>query len=94
MEKLIFRIGQTLGAIPVIEATDNLLAIAGVHAGCLEVLGGNRVRSVHDMKGKKIAIGLHGGSDHIFLATLLGYIGMDPRKDVTWIEAGSACAPY
>src|SRR5262245_2516798 len=80
---------ETLGAIPVMEATNNLLAIAGVHAGCVEVLGGHRVKSIRDIGGKTIAVSMRGGSDHVFLASIMGYVGMDPRNDVIWIEAGS-----
>jgi NitT/TauT family transport system substrate-binding protein len=61
--------------------------LGGVHAGCFELFGGNRVRAIRDLKGKTVALaGLGTGStQHIFLAMMLAYVGLDPAKDVRWV---------
>jgi len=63
----------------------SLVAVAGIHSGCYELFGHDGVRAVRDLKGKRIAIYAYGGADHIFMASMLAYVGMDPRKDVEWV---------
>lgn len=62
-----------------------ITVLAGVHPGCFELFGTDRVRSLMDLKGKKIAVVGFGSSPHIFLSSMLAHVGLDPRKDVEWI---------
>jgi len=57
-----------------------LLILSGGHVGCLELFAHEPIRSVRDLKGRSVAVI---GASHIFLATLMAYVGLDPRKDVT-----------
>jgi NitT/TauT family transport system substrate-binding protein len=67
-----------------------VLVLAGIQPGCFEVFGTERVRSIRDLKGRTVAVlGLE-GSDYTFLASILAYVGLDPRKDVTWSIVPSA----
>jgi NitT/TauT family transport system substrate-binding protein len=75
-------LGPTL--IP-IDAGNPLVFLAGVHVGCLELVGNDRVRAIRDLKGKTVAVPDLGGSEHVFLTSMLAYVGLDPRKDVTWV---------
>jgi NitT/TauT family transport system substrate-binding protein len=43
------------------------------------------VRSIRDLKGKTVAVYALGGGDHILISSMLAYVGMDPRRDVTWL---------
>jgi NitT/TauT family transport system substrate-binding protein len=61
-----------------------ITALAGLHIGCQELVGTDRVKSVRDLKGKTIAIIGFGGSDHTLISIILAYVGLDPRKDVKW----------
>jgi NitT/TauT family transport system substrate-binding protein len=67
-----------------LEAGDPLVMLAGMHVGCLELVGTERVRAIRDLKGKTVAVSGLGGPDHVFLASIAAYIGLDPRKDLTW----------
>jgi NitT/TauT family transport system substrate-binding protein len=67
-----------------IDAGDPIVIIAGVHAGCYELFGTTRVRTISDLRGKTVAVPGLGGSQHLMLAMLMAFVGMDPRKDVTW----------
>ena len=40
-----------------LDAGDPVVVLAGVHTGCIEILGSDHVRSIRDLKGKKIAAG-------------------------------------
>src|SRR5207244_13227370 len=62
--------------------SSDLVILAGVHSGCFELFGTERVRAIRDLKGKTVALaGLGTGStQHIFLALMLAYVGLDPAK--------------
>src|SRR5215472_11400171 len=40
-----------------LDAGDPMVVLAGVHAGCVEILGTDRVRSMRDLRGRRIAAG-------------------------------------
>jgi NitT/TauT family transport system substrate-binding protein len=61
------------------------VALAGVHAGCYELFVGPRISAIHDLKGKRAAVTGVLATDYIFLASIVAYVGMDPRKDIDWI---------
>ena len=68
-----------------IEEGNPLVFLAGLHVGCLELFGTDRVRAVRDLKGKTVAVLDLGGSQHTFLASMLTYVGLDPRHDINWV---------
>ena len=43
------------------------------------------MRAVRDLKGKTAAIHYFWSGDHVMLSTMLAYVGINPRHDVTWI---------
>jgi NitT/TauT family transport system substrate-binding protein len=67
------------------EAREPIVMLAGVHVGCFELFGTERVRAIRDLKGKMVAVPELGGSQHIFLSTMLAYVGLDPKKDINWV---------
>jgi NitT/TauT family transport system substrate-binding protein len=68
-----------------IDAGDPIVFLAGAHVGCFELFGAERVHAIRDLKGKTIAVSDVGGPDHTFLASILVYIGLDPRRNVHWV---------
>ena len=76
------------GTIPLLDAGDPIVLLAGVHAGCQELFASNRIHAVRDLKGRRIAVTALGNEDHITISSILAYVGIDPRKDVTWIAGG------
>ena len=75
-----------------VDAGDPLLLLAGIHIGCFELFGTERVRSIRDLRGKTVAVQALESSQHIFLASMAAYVGLDPRKDITWVIHPSADA--
>jgi NitT/TauT family transport system substrate-binding protein len=73
-----------------IEAGDPIVVLAGAHVGCFELFGTDRVQAIRDLKGKTVAIPEVGGPPHVFLASMLAQVGLDPRTDVTWATHESA----
>jgi NitT/TauT family transport system substrate-binding protein len=74
----------TQGGLRRIEAGDPLVILAGVHVGCFELLGHERVRSIRDLKGKVVVVHRLGGGSHTFVAMMAAYVGLDPQQDITW----------
>jgi NitT/TauT family transport system substrate-binding protein len=68
-----------------LDAEDPIVILGGGHIGCFELFGTERVRTIRDLKGKTVAIPVMGSSEHVFLASMMAYVGVDPRQDVTWV---------
>jgi len=73
-----------------LDAGDPLVILAGGHIGCFVLIGSERVRAIRDLKGKTVAVAELGGPDHVFLASMGAYVGLDPQKDITWVAQPSA----
>lgn len=67
-----------------VDAGDPVVLLAGGHVGCFELFGSSRVRSIRDLKGRNVAISGLGGPEHVFLSSMVAYVGMDPRTDINW----------
>jgi NitT/TauT family transport system substrate-binding protein len=59
----------------------------GIHRGCLRVQApiGGKIRSVKDLRGKRIAVPGMGTPPFIFANRVLGANGIDPGKEITWL---------
>jgi NitT/TauT family transport system substrate-binding protein len=68
-----------------IDTGEPILLLGGVHAGCYELFGTDRVRAIRDLRGKTVAIPALGSPHHVFLASMAAYVGIDPRKDINWV---------
>ncbi len=80
-------------AAPLIVMADSgapLLILAGVHVGCFELFGNDRVRSIRDLKGKTVGVQGLGSSPHIFLTSMAAHVGLDPEKDINWVPSAEA----
>jgi NitT/TauT family transport system substrate-binding protein len=68
-----------------VDAGDPITILGGVHVGCFELFGTERVRSIRDLKGKNVAVRGLGTPPHVFLASMAAYVGLDPGHDVNWV---------
>jgi len=83
--------------LPALDAGDPIVILAGIHPGCWELFGNERVRAIRDLKGKNIAMyGYVDGESVVFLdvdytlvASMLAYVGINPQKDVNWVLGSS-----
>jgi NitT/TauT family transport system substrate-binding protein len=69
-----------------IDAGDPIVFLTGLHVGCFELFGTDAVRSVRDLKGKTVGILGPGGVQHVFLASMAAYVGLDPRVDIDFLS--------
>jgi NitT/TauT family transport system substrate-binding protein len=68
-----------------LDAGKPIVVLAGIQPGCFELFGTERIRSVRDLKGKTVAVQGFAASAHTFIASMITYVGLDPRKDVRWL---------
>ena len=76
---------DTPGLLPHLDAGRPIVLLAGVHGGCYELFANERVRAIRDLKGKTVSVWYFGGGDHILLASMLAYVGINPQNDVKWV---------
>ena len=68
-----------------LDAGDPIVILAGVHIGCFELFGTDRVHTIKDLKGKTVAVFGLNSAQHVFLSAMATQVGLDPRRDITWV---------
>jgi len=67
-----------------LDAGSPLVLLAGGHVGCFELVGTERVRAIRDLKRHTVAVA-DPVTTFIFLDALVGFVGLDPRKDMNTV---------
>ena len=80
-------------SIPLLDEGKPIVVVAGIHAGCWELFANERVHSIRELKGKRVAIMDYGAGDHVLLSSMLAYVGIDPRKEIDWVTAPGLFGP-
>jgi ABC-type nitrate/sulfonate/bicarbonate transport system substrate-binding protein len=61
------------------------VVLAGIHVGCMEVVAREPLRTLRELKGKRVAVWALGSVPHLFLAAMVAHVGMDPASDIEWV---------
>lgn len=80
-------LGDVTGMILGLDAGAGIVLLTGVHGGCYELFGNDRVRSILDLRGKTVLVGNPGR--RAFVASMAAYVGLDPIREITFVEPGS-----
>lgn len=72
--------------IAAIDAGASITVLSGLHAGCVEMFASERVADLRDLQGKRIVVTGKGGPEHIFISSVIAYVGLDPARDVEWVS--------
>jgi NitT/TauT family transport system substrate-binding protein len=75
----------TYDALPQLDAGKPLVLLAGIHGGCYELFAHERVSALRDLKGKRVAVSVIGSPEYYYIASMMAYVGIDPRKDIDWV---------
>jgi len=75
--------------VSAIDGGGPISVLGGVHVGCFELFGNERVRRITDLKGKLVGVTGLGSSDHMFVSVMAANIGLDPVNDIRWIASQS-----
>jgi NitT/TauT family transport system substrate-binding protein len=62
--------------------------LTGMHSGCLELITNDTIRSVADLKGKKVGVDRFTEHPHILVTIMAANVGLDPARDIQWVEGG------
>jgi len=87
-----FSMGYAGPNIIAVDQGQAIVNLAGVHIGCFELIARDGIRNILGLKGKKIGVTALGSSEHVYLAAMLSYIGLDPRDDVAWVASATQSA--
>jgi NitT/TauT family transport system substrate-binding protein len=68
-----------------IDEGERITALAGIHRGCYELFANERIQTIVDLKGKRVAVPALRSSPHLYLSVLAKHIGLDPRRDIQWV---------
>jgi NitT/TauT family transport system substrate-binding protein len=71
------------------DAGEPLTVIAGAHVGCFELFANDAVHRIADLKGRSVGVQAIGSSQHVFLASMATYVGLDPGRDINWVTSSS-----
>ena len=67
------------------DAGEPITVLAGVHVGCFELFAHEPIRTIADLKGKKVGIDFLGSGPHMYLSAMVAQIGLDPKTDMDWV---------
>ena len=67
-----------------LDAGAPIVILAGGHVGCFELVGTEHVQAIRDLKGRTVAVA-DPVTTFIFLDALVGFVGLDPRKDMNTV---------
>ena len=71
--------------VPVhVDAGVPMVMLAGVHAGCFELFAHGAIRTVRDLRGKRVSVPAAGDERHVFVSAMLAHVGLNPQRDVRW----------
>jgi NitT/TauT family transport system substrate-binding protein len=68
-----------------LDAGEPITALAGLHSGCYELFAHEPVRTISDLKGKRIGIRALRSGSHLYLAMMAAQVGLDPHTDIAWV---------
>jgi NitT/TauT family transport system substrate-binding protein len=81
-----FAAGLTLGHVIGFDAGAPITVVSGVHVGCYELFAHGDIRTITDLKGKKV--GSVGANP--LVSTITAWVGLDPKKDLTLVDDPAA----
>jgi NitT/TauT family transport system substrate-binding protein len=82
-----FALAFSAGLVHALDAGTPLIVLAGIHSGCYELFAHEPIRTISDLKGKKIGIYNLRGASHLYVAIMVSHVGLDPYADIEWVTS-------
>ena len=83
--KVDFGMNYALLFVRDIDAGASLTVIGGVMVGCTELFAREGIKSVTDLKGKRVGVLSSGSLPHLLVVLMAAQVGLDAEKDIDWI---------
>jgi NitT/TauT family transport system substrate-binding protein len=58
-----------------------------LHAGCYELFAREPIRTISDLKGRRVGIHALNSGNHVYLSIMAAHVGLDPRRDIEWVTS-------
>jgi NitT/TauT family transport system substrate-binding protein len=68
-----------------LEAHLPITVLGGVHIGCFELFGNERIGAITDLKNRTVGVDVGDGLRKHLVTIIASYIGLDPAKDIRWV---------
>lgn len=62
-----------------------LTTLGGLHAGCYELFAREPIRTIGDLKGKRIGIHRLNSGMHMYVSIMAAHVGLNPVEDIDWV---------
>jgi NitT/TauT family transport system substrate-binding protein len=83
--ELDFEVNTATWAVSLLDTGEPITVLAGVHSGCCELFAHEPIRTVSDLKGRKVGIRAFDASEHLLIAIMAAHVGLDPQNDINWV---------
>jgi NitT/TauT family transport system substrate-binding protein len=82
---------NALQVVDYIDSGRPITALGGLHVGCYELFAREPIRTIGDLKGKRVGINDFHWGEHLWISIMAAYVGLDPERDIEWVtrESGS-----
>ena len=70
-----------------IDSGEDITALGGLHVGCYELFAREPIRTIGDLKGKRVGINEMHLGEHLYISIMAAYVGLDPKKDIKWVTS-------
>ncbi|MGH6918084.1 MAG: ABC transporter substrate-binding protein, partial [Geminicoccaceae bacterium] len=64
-----------------------ITGLSGVHSGCYELFAHEPIRTLSELRGKRVAIQDLNSDGYYYLAIMAAHVGLDPKTDFHWITS-------
>ena len=62
-----------------------ITAVGGLHPGCYELFAHEPIRTIGDLKGRRVGIQTLASSGHLYVSIMAKQVGLDPKQDIEWV---------
>jgi NitT/TauT family transport system substrate-binding protein len=62
--------------------------VTGLHSGCLELIAIDSIKSITDLRGKRVGTYNMDSPSYVVVALMAAYVGLDPVNDIQWVLSG------
>jgi NitT/TauT family transport system substrate-binding protein len=83
-----FSMEASVDYLPLVDSGRPLMVLGGVHVGCMELRANDSIKSLADLRGKKVGISAIGAADHLLVGAMASYVGLSP-SEIDWVTDSS-----
>jgi NitT/TauT family transport system substrate-binding protein len=72
------------GLLRSLDAGSQIITLGGLHIGCFELFAREPIRTVGDLKGRRVGVQRLNSGVHVYLSIMANHVGLDPN-DIDWV---------